>query len=389
MHGYFLPQYESAKIYNPKSGTWLIEWYNFHPKHKKLQRVRKTFNINRIRSTKERKRVASNLVSYLNQALANGWNYFVHELGITSDETSVYNPSLIEALDSALEERKIGRKQRTVESYNSFYNVFSEWLNANSYDKLPVKLFTHNIFSKFLHDRANQGYSNRNINDYINFYKTTFDIIVDKEIIDKNPIEKIKYLPKIESSKFELITDNELMQIGTKLKAHNINFYLATLFVGHLFIRPGHLNEIKRKHISFDAETLTMPGAISKNRKNKVKQIFPEIIALMQKLKLHELDNESYIFGKDFEPASLKHNRLSKDASDLWKRLIINELGIQKHLYALKHTGATYYINENDHIDSSWLQNQMEHRDLHETETYISKRKVKQINTKETKRIKY
>lgn len=389
MHGYFLPQYESAKVYKPKSGTWLFEWYNLHPKTNKLQRVRKTFNINRIKSTAERKRVAVNIVRHLNKALANGWNYFVHELGITGEAENPYNPTTVDAIAIALKERKIGRKKRTQESYDSFYNIFSAWLIDNGYKDLPIKVFTHNIFSKFLQERSESGYSNRNVNDYINFYKTTFDIIVDKEIINKNPIGKIRFLPKVESTKFKTITKEELKKIAITLKAHNINYYLATKFLADMYIRPGHWCDIKNTFIDFENETINLPGYMTKNGKNATKQLFPEVVQLLKKLKIDKLRGEWYVFGKHFEPSKKKHARLSKDASGLWNKIVIKTLGINKHLYGLKHTSATYIVNENENIDTGWLKQQMEHHSIEQTETYINERKTKQLDASKVKRIQY
>lgn len=389
MRDFFLPQYEQCKLYAPKIGTWLFEWYNFHPQKNRLERVRKTLDINRIKTISERTRVAKNIVRHINRMLAAGWNYWVHEKGITSDRTDPYNPTIISALNEALKERQLGKTESTASSYGTFVTKFSEWLTANNYHELPVRSFKTITFKKFIADRKHEGKSNRNINDFINFFKTTFDVLVDNDLIAKNPIKAIKFLPEEESTKFKTIHENELQTIATTLKAYNINYYIATKFLSDLYIRPAHWSDIKISFINFEKETIHLPGYMTKNHKNATKQLFPDMIALLKKIKADTLNKDYYLFGKHFEPSPTKHKRLKKDASDLWKKIVRDMLGIDKYLYALKHTSATYIVNENINIDTAWLTQQMEHHSIAQTETYINEKKEKRIDASKINRVKY
>lgn len=75
---------------------------------------------------------------------------------------------------------------------------------------------------------------------------------------------------------------------------------------------------------------------------------------------------------------------LDRRALDKWNHYT-KKLNINKRMYALKHTGAQMYISDNEHVDVSWLQNQMEHSTLSETQTYIAKRTMKHLDENKLK----
>lgn len=49
-------------------------------------------------------------------------------------------------------------------------------------------------------------------------------------------------------------------------------------------------------------------------------------------------------------------------------------MGIDKKMYALKHTGGINYIKDNPgRHNLAWLQKQMGHASLHQTQAYLAK----------------
>jgi integrase len=86
-----------------------------------------------------------------------------------------------------------------------------------------------------------------------------------------------------------------------------------------------------------------------------------------------------YVFGKDFLPAEKPYNALLDKAGRLWSQYVKTDLGIDKNMYALKHTGAQLYIEKNN-PDAAWLQHQMEHSSLAQTQAYIAKLQGKKID---------
>lgn len=380
--------FKYARLSAPKHDTWRICWYNIHPASNELKRVRKTFNLNRIEVTAIRRATAQRYVALINEALRKGYNYWVHTEGI-KDENKAGLLSVGKMIENITKSRVIGLAKRTVDSYESYTNVFTAWLRETGiYDK-PAISFTALDYMAFIQYKSSKGHGNRNINDFTIFYKTSFQIACDLDFIDKNPLKKIKTLPQNESTRFEAITPDQLQQIAAALQQHSMHYYAYTKFTSHEYIRPYHTARLKAKDIWFDKDLIAINDTTSKNKKVKYKQLLPEVKKLLIALEYHKLPGDWYIFGKDFKPSPTLYPSLSNRSAELWKKLIIDGLGIDKKMYALKHTSGEYYINENENVDAAWLQAHMEHSTLAETQAYIGKRKVKKIDTKNVKMINY
>jgi len=80
---------------------------------------------------------------------------------------------------------------------------------------------------------------------------------------------------------------------------------------------------------------------------------------------------------------------LSIRAAELWKKLVIDGLKIQKQMYALKHTSAQYFVNNNAQIDIYFLRQQMEHSTANETEIYLQQNVKKRVKDKDINLLKF
>ena len=267
-------QHQPATLYAPKQGTWRFDWYNFNPESNQLQRVRKTFNINRIRDLKQRKSIANSILSQLNQALSNGFNYFVQTNAISENTIETKGEegiSLIAALHRITTIRLLGKEDKTRNCYRSFVNTFENWLKETDQSRMALHEFADTIFYNFLNYKKAKGHGNRNLNDYIGYFKFCFAKLKKLYKLPTNPLEDIDMLPVHASTLFQALTETELAAIKTRLIKDNIRYYCYTLFTAHEYIRPYHIAFIKRSDIDFENSTITINSTSSKNKKVKVK----------------------------------------------------------------------------------------------------------------------
>lgn len=382
-------QYQPPTLYTPSRGTWRISWYNIHPGTGLLQRVQKTFDLNRIRDLHLRYQFAESLAYELWTMLRDGYNYFTYSKGMADTDNITKEMTMYTLMQEMLQVRCLGKKPRTADSYRSLCNVFCQWLKDNKLAGIEAHLFTAAMFQKYIVHKKKEGSGNRSVNDYISFVKTCMKKAVDLQYLISNPIAKIDSLPDEDSSMYEAITDAELITIRDHLKANHLQYYIYTGFTAHQFIRPYHIAFIKASDINYEKKLLRVCAEASKNRKVKYKQLMPEFCELLIKNNYHLLPGDMYLFGKGFEPAKHMAPSLSKRSAQKWKKEVIEGLKINKKMYALKHTAGQFYVNENDQLDAGWLQHQMEHSSLTETEAYIHKRKTKHLNTDNVNLIQY
>lgn len=397
------PNYKYATLTIEKSGMWRICWYNTHPLSGKLQRVRKTFDLNRIEDLKIRKETAKQVIKYVNQALEHGYNDFLtpEENASLPFVASILNSekrdpvqqktTVLAALERTQQIRCIGRAERTVQTYRSYMKVFSSWLESQNLLYLPVDEFTSEHFQEFILFKAAKGDRGSNINDYTSYFKTSFEHIKRKlKLLPSNPLEEIDLLPEQDSTTFAPLTQEELEIIVPALIEYNPRFYLYTRFIPYEFIRPYHIARLRAGDIAYSLNHIHVTEKTSKSKKNRYKQLLQPIKDMLQSMEYDKVPKHYYLFSNlQFEPGEKLYPSLSIRAAEIWKRIVIDGLGINKKMYALKHTSSQYYMNSNDNADMKFLQLHMEHHSITQTEVYLQDKVYKRIDEGKTKFIDF
>jgi integrase len=367
--------YELATLLAPKGRTWLIIWYNLNPKTGKLERIRKSFDINRIKSIPERHEVAANIIQVLNAALKNGYNYF--------GEVAEAKPAmkLIEAYNLAFDARSIGVGKDSLRGWQSIHRLFAAWIQEKGYAKQPAASFSSAQLQEYVSKLAAEGKSNVTINNHINLLVSIFKRMVKPlNILQANPVDGFQYLTTGESERFESITKDELQRIAAHLRAVAPHFFCYTQFIFYAYVRPAHISTLQRKQIDFEQDLIYIRSTATKGKRKASKQLLQPLKLSLLALGYDKLQPEEYLFSTGMLPGAKRVDSLRTRAQEIWREEVKGVLGIDKSMYALKHTSGQLYISDNENVDASWLQKQMEHSSLAETETYISARKPKKID---------
>jgi len=192
------------------------------------------------------------------------------------------------------------------------------------------------------------------------------------KLITDNPFTVIDRIPEPQSDLFQLFTDEELSAIFAHLRERKIELLLYAYFIYYCYMRPASINNIDASWLSFPSKTVTVPGQWHKNGKPSTKQLLNPVYELLIETGANKLPKGFYLFGHGLRQGSERcsDDRYNKD----WNRYVIGELGINKKIYALKHTGGSNYIKDNPGLPNIvWLQKQMGHSSLKETQTYLAK----------------
>lgn len=191
-------------------------------------------------------------------------------------------------------------------------------------------------------------------------------------------------LPVGESSLFAPLTSEEIERIVPALVAYNPRFYLYCKFIPYEFIRPAHVARLRGGDINYSTCEITMRAETTKSKRNIVKQLLSPMRDLLLQLQCDQVPGNHYLFAnKQFEPGPRLYPTLSVRAAEAWKEIVIDGLGIDKKMYALKHTSAQYFVNNNANLDVYFLRQQMEHTSAAMTETYLQKNVRKRVKDKD------
>lgn len=377
--------YKRARLHIPEkdSATWFVFWYNFNPAKQRLERVRKTFNLNRIEDISQRRYYGTLYVELINRALSNGGNIFQTDAQVPLHIALQPNYKEFQTIEAALRyalNRQLARvKPRSANSYRSVVNIFIKWLQKHQLTNLAPGELSPRIIHAYMDERQGKGINAKTINTHNSYLHLMYEFLRKMGEVEVNPFKSIDSLPETDTERFEILTPEELQRISTHLNARNPDFALYTKLIYYAAIRPYHIGQYQAQQFDFEHGVIHTKGSTSKNRKNQQKQMIAPLQQALIRGNRHTIPGDWYLFGKDFKPSQYKYNSLSTRAAELWKKLVHEELGINKQMYALKHTAAQMYLNNADNPDVGWLQQQMEHHSLEETDIYVKRRKVKKV----------
>jgi integrase len=198
-------------------------------------------------------------------------------------------------------------------------------------------------------------------------------------MIAENPYTAIDRLKVEESNWFEPLTDDEITTVAKHLREVKPELFVFMCFIYYSFMRPLSIVQLTADNFDFTSRLIFLEGKQHKNRKGTVKQMLEPLYDVLIEYGYDKLKPGTYFFSTGLKPGTKKIT--PKRASGFWNEIVIKGLQIDKKLYAVKHTGGSNYLTDNaGAIDLSWLQKQMGHSSLMETEVYVKKRTAQKLD---------
>lgn len=214
------------------------------------------------------------------------------------------------------------------------------------------------------------------VNSIIRFCKSFFNNLIEEEIIDKNPMNKIKYL--IEDIRIETFNQAHLdKMVGFYIRRRKKGFdfyneraYIAIKLLLGTGIRSGELLNIKWKDIDFINDTVIVFGKARKQR----------AIPLHEQLKRDLCEYKIYLDAvfkeinpNDYVYCTKENKHASKSAIDnVFKRLKVatNITDVRCSPHTFRHTFAQHWILSGGDVYS--LQRVLGHSRLESTQKYVN-----------------
>ena len=355
--------YREAKL--TQGSVWFISFYCLDPLTGKLKRVR--IKVNRIRSARERKRNALNMVAAINQRLSMGWNPLA-ESGALSNSAVLFD-----CLDSFMKVKKKEMEASSVRCYTSFIKVFKDYLLSAGFDgRSFVTSFDRRHATAFM-DSMEQQVGPKTYNNYLAFFRGLFAWLEEKGYCDGNPFDSIDKKPKrLLKKNRRILSDSELSRLFSYLDAHNREYLAMCLLCYGCFVRPKEIALLKCKDLDLDRQLLHISAEIAKNDNDSRRTVPDEIMPVLRGLDLSK--PEFYLFGDhrnrwDFTPGKASAN--SRKIAKYWELVLRPELGFGMDLkfYSLKDTGITNMLSSG--VPINLVQRQADHSSVAMTAIYV------------------
>lgn len=368
--------FKYAKLYDCKGQVGDRNYWYFHfsildPITKKYKRYFERFDINRIygatdaESRKLRYNYSKTIIAELNAWLDNG--NFNQAIVIKSDEKTLKSGVL---LAMKYKENK-NLRQRSIQTYQNVADRFITYTEELRVKNFELKDVTKQFMISYRDHLLQSGISNLTVNKYVALLHSIFQELVDREYITINPCTNIKKLEETEGQKNIPLTRSEMDVIMEDLPKEHPRLWMFFMFIWYGMMRGQEICQLTPSMIDWVNGYIHLPGTITKTKLTRVIYLMPEFLQFLKDHEVHQIPAHHFIFSETKSLAPGKNPVLRNRVSEQWKWVVKDKLGIDKDMYAGKHTSAKIFILNGGSKES--LQVQMGHTTIATTEVYLKK----------------
>ena len=365
--GYTLPRLHTGK-------SWYIDFFAYDPTIDRLKR--KKYMLDRY-NKKERKLIATVLITNLTQKLIAGWNPYIN-----NDKARSYTTweAVIKRYTDYIKvsEGKKMLKSKTATDYRSRLAVFLSYLEESKVSIKYVYQFNKTVVVDFLdYIVFDKERSAKTRNNYRTWLSTFATWLVDRQYISENYVEGIKMMKEQEKFR-DNIKAEDLHKLKEYTRVARPSFYLACMMEYYTFIRPEELRHIKIGNISIKNQCITIPAEVSKNGKEQTVALNDTILKVMIDQGVFNYASSDYLFGKDVRPGreQIAVNRFRQEWCRVSKALNFPDT---YQFYSLKDSGIRDLANAEGIVVA---RDQARHSDISVTNKYLKSPRVANEVTK-------
>jgi integrase len=361
-----------------KGWKWLIEWEEFVPGSTDRIRVRKTFDLNRASFITDPVR-REERAQFILQEKMKEWSdvsrkkeQVVSVLGSTN---------ILDAMQVALKFKLQSDREHTRITYNSFNNIFTEWIRGQKWEGLCIAAFDRPKAKLFLDDvlltkknRKGKPVSNRTYNNYIINMRSLFYELHEREYIKDNPFANHK--PRKEEEKLRHpFEQGDSTTIARYVYHHNRMVYLAIVLISHCGLRLSELRRLRIRDIDLDRGLIIMGGDQTKNKDRAFITIPTSVVPTLRAFELDKVPASYLVFGLGLKPHP-KQCVGRNTISDRFREMlhVMLKAGMLATIegysaYSWKDTGAIAMVKSG--MDIVAIQKHLRHKSLSTTQRYL------------------
>ncbi|MFN3802349.1 tyrosine-type recombinase/integrase [Belliella pelovolcani] len=312
----------------------------------------------------DRLKYAKSAIKEINHLLAKGFHF-----GKALSKPKVITGNILtldKAFDWVYDHREASLRKRSIQSIKLIKVELKEWLKIHDLEFMPLQAVTHDHCDDFMqHLRKKRKIGNVTFNNYLGFFKWTFNYLVDQGKLDKSPADKLKAVKTEESEKVSFPKDIK-SQLLEAYQEKDPALHIFAQYIYYTFIRPTELRKLQVRHVM--DKTIFIPGNISKNKKSEHVLITPAMEKLLEKLEVRKYPAHYYLIGLEGKPSKkgVSHNHFTNHHLKIRKEL---KLMTNYTLYCWKHTGVvdTYLAT----LDLEFVSRHCRHSSLDMTKRYL------------------
>ncbi len=270
---------------------WYVDYYLYNPDEKVYVRNRAYGFINKEKDPEIRYSLLLDLEKEIREQLNKDFResnpYYNKNKAVQS--VSFY-------LGEYLKEKKKTLRKTSYKTSSTTPKYFYKFLQKkNCLDKQPI-LISKELVKEFKGGLSGT-ISNRTVNNHMEYLSAFFNYMINNydDVLFKNPCRGLDKLPS-RSEKHVRYTTEQTIIITEHLQEQNVNLLNFIHFVGHGFLRPNEIMNLRICDIDWHNKTITLPAIHAKTGKRKTKKLMQVFFDHLVKMELQNYNSEFYIF---------------------------------------------------------------------------------------------
>lgn len=346
--------------------------------YKNSKRYRMTCDTNRIKDINKRTKILEEYKVQIEKNLKNGWD----PATVPDEEEDALLMTFGKALDKGFERACKDLRKTSKTAYTCFFNYvkgdsyFEEIKNdhISEIKRKEINILLDNI-------EATKKLSFNMRNRVLTVLKIIFNILIEMEIIEYNPVEKIKF-KKTEKPRIKLPTPMEINNIKNYLCKYAPGIWEFAFFIFQSGLRPNEILSITLDMIDMDRRIIIVPKEYVKTKVDRYVSIDEPLFHFLKSKHLNKYSKSSYLFGKvkpgpqykkQFQDLGVSKDTASRvSITNLWNRLVKEDLEIDVNLYSFKHLRANYELTINNSLEQAKIL--FGHTNMNTTEIYANQK---------------
>ncbi|TCD00744.1 hypothetical protein EZ449_19785 [Pedobacter frigidisoli] len=274
--------------------SWYIEFFFHNATEERMERIRVTRKLNRIKDPRQKLRNFNNLCEAYKIALESGWNPLDDHANARLKKELI-GIDLSEALMLFESYHKAkGTRPKSISTYRSTVNSFIKYHGgAKKVSTISDFEITDFLNFKEREDKwAGVTYNNCRIglNNFFRYLKVN-------KYIPQNPVTDCETRKKMPTQSHQVFTERDFKVIMDWLDNHDKYCQLFVRMIYYTCIRPKELRFLQLKYIDLEENTITIPGVVSKNKKSIPVNIDVSLRSELEKLQIEKFDKECFLLG--------------------------------------------------------------------------------------------
>ena len=233
---------------------WYIVYYQTDPRTMKMERFRDTHNLNRVKSLRERRKLAAEIITRINAQLPNGYPF----------QNSV-RVNLNKAVELAADIKCTTDRRNTHKSYRSVSAIFCRWAIVHNLQDTFTINFSEVDAHRFMdHLLIERKIGNTAYNNYITHLRAMWNELITRNMAEDNPWTSI-IRRKESAKKRRAFSDAEKAVVFDYVFKQDRWLALGIMLQYYCAIRPAEILRLKFHNFVLAEGLIRLPGEITKN----------------------------------------------------------------------------------------------------------------------------